>query len=168
MDDPTREPDGEQAREFRQIQRVTLAELLEELQQLHERLSAFYHDTAKKAADQRAAMLLHYLERHEQYVRDSIGDYEAEADDTTLQSWFRYARTIPIPQLVERARLDADSTADDVTRVAAEISDYVIGALESIAAETPVPEVEEALNNLRDVEERAKIEALRGADEGMT
>lgn len=168
MDDPTGIPREKQAREFRQIQRVTVEELLEELEQLHERLAEVYRQAGNNALDERAALLLQYLEGHERWVRETLEDFEANASQQILQAWSRYARNVPVDQLIERTQIDPSATADEITRVTSEMSDFLIGALESIAESAAAPQVEDALRHLRDVEERAKIEALRGADQGMT
>lgn len=158
----------DEPREFRQIQRARVLDLLEEVRQLHQRLAAYYHEVGEQARDEHTALLLHYLETHEKLVQNTMDEYEHDASQSVLQSWVRYAQNIPVDQLVERARLSPDARPEEVAGVTAEISDFLIGAFESIAKKSAVPEVEEALLNLRDVEERAKIRALRGADEDMT
>lgn len=170
MDDPTQKPSESEnePREFRQIQRARVTDLLEEVKSLHERLSDYYRAVGAEAFDEHAALLLQYLESHERFVRETVEQYEEDANQSILESWVRYAQNIPVDQLVERAHLSKDATADEVAKVTADISDFLIGALESIAAKTTVAEVQEALHDLRDVEERAKIRALRGADEEMT
>lgn len=167
MDQP-RPSTGDEPREFRQIQRATVAELLDEVGTLHRKLAEYYRQAGDDAKDEHAALLLHYLESHEQFVRESLETYEENASQNILQSWFRYAQNIPVDKLIERAQeLSKDATLDDVTRLTTELSDFLIGALETIAEQSAVPEVEEALTKMKEVEERAKIRALRGADEDM-
>lgn len=167
MDGSPTSKDDFPPREFRQIQRARVIDILDELKCLHERLSDHYGEMGDEARDQRASLLLKYLQSHEQYVRNAVEQYERDADETILQSWFRYAQNIPVDQLVERARVDPNVSPDQIAAVVADVFDFLVGALETIAITSHVPEVQEALENLRDLEQQAKVRALRSADEDM-
>jgi len=139
-------------------------EAIAETRQFHQSLATLYEDAKGEVHDAKVRMVLEHLAEHEQWVVDSIKQYEGQAQDTVLESWFKYAPQLEGTRLALEAKMTPGITPDELAEGVRELTDTVTGLFEKLADSTNAPEVEEALTNLANLEKQAQIRAMRSTE----
>lgn len=132
----------------------------------HRALGREYEQLAGHSAQPRVAMLLDYLAAHENALADAMHQYEGDAADGLLKTWYQSAPDVALPDDLDSLcqALDCASTAG-VVAMSIDFHDLLIGLYEQLTSQAPTPEAEALFANLSSLETREKMRMVRDAQE---
>jgi hypothetical protein len=140
-------------------------DLLREAAQVHAKLSEFYGRLIKRAQRPKARLLLEFMQEHERTIQACIREFENNSNSEALQAWFKYTPEIDPDTWTSGLEFKSDMTEDDIAALIARMDDQLMSAFEEIANRTVPENVREAVENFLDLEQRAKVRALRATEE---
>jgi hypothetical protein len=134
----------------------------------HRQISEYYHRVSDQSSQQRIKMLLDYLSRHEQQLADSLADYEHDASQAVMDTWFQSKHKMDICAVLKDVEISPDMSVDDVVDVGLKVDECLIAMYRDLAESAPSEDVRNVFQNLLDMEEEEKRRlvknALRAAD----
>ncbi len=124
----------------------TVRDILDHLTNLHRTLAARYGQLADAEAsgNERVSLVLRYLERHEQILREALLRYGEDASPGILATWFD--STPDLDHL-----LPADIPVNDVNRLVAAalaVDEQLLGLYRQLAAKAENPSIQELFEDL--------------------
>ena len=139
-------------------------DLLRDVAEVHAKLSAFYGRLGVQAERPKSKILLEFMRDHEQSVRRCIEEFEAESDSEALEAWFQYAPAMEPDRWIEEIEFRPDMSDEDVAEIIAHIDNMLTDAFEQLADRARPARLREALESFAQLEQRAKIRALRATE----
>lgn len=134
-----------------------VGDVLEHLQNLHQKVAKFYADTAKDVADEKASLLLNTLVNHEENMHHEISDYRSDASRTVLDTYFQYVDDVSSDGLFKFDKPAAELKAEDVYDTSMLVDNYLGDFFDKMIERSEIVEVRELFENLREeVEEEKK------------
>ncbi len=131
--------------------------------QFHREVSDFYECLSNQASKGRVKLLLQYMSRHEKHLEECLAEYEQDASDRILETWFQYApATTPVENL-ETVQLESEMSIDDVVKVGLRLDECLINLYREMADNAESREVAEVFCNLLDLEQQEEIALTRNA-----
>jgi hypothetical protein len=94
-----------------------LGEVIDWLEELHQRMAALYLQHGREIADRRAGLLLKETGRRVKALAEALGSWRDEADHNTLEAYFQYVIQDNDLALFDSIDLHAEMSADDVADV---------------------------------------------------
>lgn len=143
----------------------TTREILDQIRKFHHQLGAFYAETAEKAERNRAKALLEYMGRHEERLEARLTEYEEDAAQAILDTWFEFLPDIAKCECFEGVELNPDMSVDDVVGTALRFDDCLIQFFQEMADLSVVEDVKELFASLVRMEEEEEREVTRASVE---
>lgn len=143
----------------------TTRELIEQLQDFHKHLAAFYSRSAKQAKRERVKMLLDYMSHHEDDIAKCLADFEEDAAQKVLDTWFEFLPDIAKCECFEsecwQSKFPSDISVDDVVRTALWFDDCLIKFFKQMADLSVSRDVKALFDDLTQMEDQEKRKAMR-------
>ncbi len=138
-------------------------EILEHVQAVHRGLEQKYLGLGAQAGEERVRLLLEYLGRHESHIREALEQYEADASDEILDTWFPHAFDVSIEPDLNRLVGDEANDFDALLRHAVEFDDRIVELYRVLANEAHTERLREVFAALLRMEERGRNTMVRDA-----
>lgn len=138
-------------------------DVLDQVRDFHRQVSELYHRLADEAGKERIKMLLDYMSRHEQNMEESLKEYEDEASEMILNTWFQFVPDDSILKSVQDIQLQPDMSVEDVISLALRLDDILIDLYKRMVEEAEIPEVQEVFQNLLEMENQEKHLSVRNS-----
>ena len=130
----------------------TTKDLLEYLRNYHRKLSGLYERMAEESEQSKVKMLLHFLGRHEARFDKIIKEYEEDAADRVLGTWFKVTPD-RLPRL-KGSEVTPDMPVDDIMSAALHFDDGLIEFCRLLATEAGSEDVRDLFTSLVDLEQQ--------------
>jgi hypothetical protein len=164
-DDIPENVNGDHGVRASRTKQMQLRELVDRLQQIHERAAKLYTEALAYTPAEEARMMLTHLAEHERTAVRKLGEYKAHAPAEVLETWIQYTPDVSVDEVEKEMRSIPHGTPHEITRMAATLSDTIIRIHDAIAEATAAEKVREAIADLRATEQRDKIRATRSAEQ---
>ena len=148
----------------RRTQQARVLDVLEKAKEFHTRLARFYEQRGSEVNDEKTRLALEYLSSHEQCLVETIDAYERDAPDAVVEVWVKYTPELPVDELLEKATIPPDATADDVAEFVFKMNEKLLHVYREMAEQAPSESTREALDDLLALEKREEIRAMRGTE----
>ena len=88
------------------------------------------------------------MSRREKQLEEGLLEYEQDAPEEILNTWFKYTPDSTYQNYLEDSDLNHDMSIDDVITVGLRLDDYLINALKIISENTESDKIKEMLNSI--------------------
>lgn len=134
-----------------------VSDVLSHHKSLHQKLNQYYSDLSKKVSNPRASMLLQTLVGHEEKMTNELANYQSQASENLLGTFFQYTHEHDVESLFELPCSLDQLTADDVFDVSYQFDGYLADFYdEMIEVAEDIPDVRALFVNLREQIERER------------
>jgi hypothetical protein len=131
----------------------TIIDLIEWSRSLHEQLAQCLSHCAKRHQDERAVMLLEYLTSCETTLADMVADFEGQADPKAAKTYvYDLLPHTPVQVHLECNDHYASLSADEISAEVIDFHEQLIELYRSLMNKAEIPEVEELVQMLLDME----------------
>ena len=138
-------------------------DILGHAREFHKRLDEFYQNIAQHESAARIKMLLEYLGRHEKFLEQGLANFEENASEQVLDTWFQNAQDKETLKLPKASNIKSHMSVEDVIHMGLELDDRLISLYKDAAENSEVPEVNEVFNNLLEMEQEEEHHLVRAA-----
>ena len=138
-------------------------DVLADAEAFHRQIGEYYHQVSGQSAKQRIKMLLDYLSRHEEQLADSLADYEQDASQAVMDTWFQSKHKMDICALLKDVRISPEMSVDDVVDVGLKVDECLIAVFRDLAENAPCEDVRNLFRNLLELEEEEKRRLVKNA-----
>ena len=138
-------------------------DVLDHARSFHQELHKIYQSLADEAKQARVRMLLDYLSRHEANLEANLADFEAEASNKILDTWFKFVPSETRLREIQQLQLEPEMSIPDIVNVALSLDDCLVSLYRDVAEVSVSLEVKEVFNNLLEQEEQEKHRLARNA-----
>lgn len=128
--------------------------MLEYAKSFHLRLRDYYEELSEDARDERLALLLEYMSRHEKNMSAALADYQPQAAKGILNTWLQFVPEEPIQQALAENEVRSDMSVGQVVQRALKVDQGLIDLYGELADTTAVPRVQELFTSLLEQERR--------------
>lgn len=129
------------------------------LRQSHQQLRDALEEPRARSGDSRTRLMLEALRREEQELQIALARYDAEGQESLLNTWLQYVPDEELRQVQEAIEFTPDMGAEDVVLHKLAYDQALLELLRQLCDETSVPRVQEFFCGLRDnVESRIAAE----------
>jgi hypothetical protein len=141
----------------------TTRDIIDLARRFHNEVSAFYERLGNQASKGRVRLLLQYMSRHEKHLEECLAEYELDASQRILETWFQYTpATTPVEHL-QTIQLEPEMSIDDVVDLALRLDEYLVDLYREVANQADSREVAEVFGNLLNLEQQEEIAVTRNA-----
>lgn len=140
---------------------ITVREILDQAQEIHHRLGEHFHQLADDAEKDRLRMLLHYLQRHESSMEESIREFEALARESVLNTWYLFVPETDIQKEIEAAHITETSSPSDIIGAAIRLDNCLIKLYEKMADTAASEDVRNLFEELLRMEQKEEFRVVR-------
>lgn len=142
----------------------TVHEILDWTAAFHEQVADLYKAKARGHEQERVGLLLNYLADHEAALRDAIRNYEVDAADRLLETWFDKAPDITLPATPDKlGHLITSSETADIVKLAVVYHDQLIELYTTLREQAEVESIRELFDSLASMEKNEKMRMIRDA-----
>lgn len=144
----------------------TAQEILEDLEQLHRDLGAWYQRRADAAGDERTRMLMTYLvEREGEHALMLHRTLEQYEDDAMLHTWETSAEQMDaVTALHEAADENSEAEVDDPLAVTRHLDQLLVDYYALLARESRIDRLRELFENLEQAQKQASTQMQMAVD----
>lgn len=140
--------------------------ILEDLEQLHRDLAAYYQRRAETVGDERTQMLLGYLvDREEEQatvLHRTVDDYD---EDAILSTWETSAKQMDaVTALIKASEQLNQGSADDIVTTAHKIDQMLIDYYELLTRESRIDRLAALFDNLRQGQQQSTTQMQMSVD----
>ena len=139
----------------------TVRDILERIKAFHRRLSDYYQQSKSAAANERVALLLDYMGRHERLIDRCVAKYEKQGSHTVLDTWIQYIPDLSLREAFEEARLEPDMPVEEVFAQAMKLDSVLLAFYEQLASYSAAPKLQELFEDLLAMEKTKETEYAR-------
>jgi rubrerythrin len=144
------------------MQIKTFSDLIEWTRELHENLAECLAHCAPRHRDERASSLLEYLASHETKMEKMVSGFERQADPKASGTYvYDY---IPHNPITTHSICDGHYAKMDYDGICTEVFDFheqIISLYRTLLAKADIPEAEELMQSLLDMEENETKRLVR-------
>jgi rubrerythrin len=133
-------------------------DVLDHAREFHQKLSVFYEELKESASKERTRALLDYMSRHEQYLDDSLAQYEEQVSDNVLDTYFKYGSESTKMTAITEFEIKPEMDIEDVVAAAMHFDACLIDFYREMAQRALSDKVREVFENLLVMEEHEQIE----------
>lgn len=138
-------------------------DILEWIQSLHQHLAQCYRQLADQSKNERVTLMLQYLADHEAALQDALQKYEADASESTLDTWMDGAQ-LELPPALANLKIDLQNASPmDLVKIAINSHDFLIGKYKELHELAEVETVREIFANLLQLEQHESMRTVRDA-----
>lgn len=141
----------------------TVKDVVEHSRQLHKDISDLYSKLSENQAQERVAMLLEYLKRHEDHLEDSLSQFGQDKSQSVLESWLQYSPDHDVSDVLASVTISDHMSTDQVVSMALKLDDYFIDLYQEMIDHTSSSSVKAVFQNLLDMEHQEKIKMSKTA-----
>lgn len=141
----------------------TVKDVVEHSRQLHKDISGLYSKLSENQAQERVAMLLEYLKRHEDHLEDSLSQFGQDKSQSVLESWLQYSPDHDVSDVLASVTISDHMSTDQVVSMALKLDDYFIDLYQEMIDHTSSSSVKAVFQNLLDMEHQEKIKMSKTA-----
>ncbi|MDF3013002.1 MAG: ATPase [Cellvibrio sp.] len=142
----------------------TLRDALEWTSKFHSDLHDCMVHCSSQASDERSALLLDYLAKHEEKLARLVAAFEQEGDTHALNTWCReHFNKKPVIEDSFSDRALAELTPDELIEFVALKHSQIIDLYKTLLAKAPIPGMTELLTQLVELEEHEIMTMMQGA-----
>ncbi|TVP53243.1 MAG: ATPase [Halomonadaceae bacterium] len=140
----------------------TVYELIEWTRMLHHHLAACLAECSTKNEEERAQALLEYLADHERKMEQVVAEFERKADPRALKTY--------VYDWIEHKLIETHRTCDahyaklsfaEICREVFDFHDQVIDLYQDLVERSEIPEVQELMQSLLDMEKHQAMRLVR-------
>lgn len=142
----------------------TVQDILDWTRTYHHHLAEGYRQLSGSSSRERARMLLDYLADHQEKLERGIREYETDAADKLLRTWFQDVRETPLPESLDKAdQTLRDADTPQIMYMAMEFHDVLIRLYTDLARQAPTGDLRQLFTGLADMENHEKMRMVRDA-----
>lgn len=145
------------------IGRHTTIDLFEFAREFHQKLAAYYAQMQKEATNEEPRLLLRYLAEHEAHLAQSIGEYEEQVPGKVRERWFRFTDEDLTSEALAEARFRPDMSREEVLDMALKVDGSLIKVFKQMRENLQSEDVQEAMDNLVQMEEQAQVRLMNSS-----
>ncbi|WP_430933936.1 hypothetical protein [Saccharicrinis sp. 156] len=138
-------------------------EIIDYARLFHKKLNDFYEQLHEKSEKQRVKMLLEYLSKHEKHREETLANYEKEASEKVMDTWFKYVPGNISSECLEKMVIKPDMSVDEVVDSALLMNNCLIKLYKGLIEETKIDEVKEVFISLLKRIEKEERDLVRDA-----
>jgi len=128
-------------------------DIVDHIRACHARMSKKYADFSNHESNERFALLLKYMARHEQNFEACLASYEHDAAKGVLDTWIPFVPEETLDKALEQLELRDDMSPEEVISNALAFDRKLIDLYRQMADETSVPRIQELFTDLLQMEE---------------
>ena len=134
-------------------------DVLDHVGSYHDQASRLYRELKDQASNQRVAMLLDYMARHEGNLARSIASFKERSAKAVLDSWFKYTHDEDILLPIRAVNRSSDLSFDAVLELALKLDEKLLELYQEMADRARSSAARDIFNNLllREMEEKQKL-----------
>ncbi len=142
----------------------TVKDILDWSQAFHAHLADQYDSLAAGHEQDRVGMLLTYLSDHQKMLKEAISEYETDAADGLLKTWYDEEINTSLPDSLDALRdeLAANDTGKLLTQAIA-FHDYLTAIYKSLADKSPNRAAQALFSSLASMEHHEQLRLARDA-----
>lgn len=145
-------------------QQMRVRDLIDRAIGLHRDAAQHYATLRATHGESEEGLYLGHLIEHEERVAESLEAYKEEAPSTVLETWFKYAPDLSQAEALGALHEKTGATSGQISEIAEMISSMLSEVYDALAEGSPVENVRDVINDLRELENREKIRAMRSRD----
>lgn len=143
----------------------TLRDVLDWTSRFHSDLRDWMLECSKRAVDERSALLLDYLAKHEEKLARLISAFQQEGDTQALNTWCReHFVKKPVIQDDLRGKPVTQLTSDEMIEFVVFKHSQITDLYKNLLAKAPIPAMKELLTELVALEEHEIMSMIQGAN----
>jgi rubrerythrin len=140
----------------------TTRDVLDFVKQFHRKARNLYRELANHEDQERLKLLLDYLSRHENHLAKSLADYEQEASEKILDTWFQYVPDLALLEPINNIDIVPNLSVDEIIELAMRLDNCLIELYkEMIDNSAAISEVKEVFQNLLEMEKQEQHQLAR-------
>ncbi len=143
----------------------TTRDVLDRVVTFHQQLRDLYLRHANIADKERVKLLLDYMARHEEHLQKSLSQYEDNASERILDTWFKHIPSSAILKDCNDVRLAPDMSVEEIVKTALKFDDCLVDFYTVMAEKCVSEEVKSIFSNLLKMENQEKMKLVRIAQE---
>lgn len=145
----------------------TFEELIDWTRELHGHLARCLQDCAGKHQEERARMLLDYLADHERELETIVSEFERQADPRALRTWlYDYLARKPVETHRTCDGHYAELDYEGIVKEVFDFHDQVMALYRELLRKADIPEAQELLQSLLEMEEHHAMRLAQQVDRG--
>lgn len=131
-----------------------IRDLIKLIEKFHADLRDLYESVGEAESDERLSLLLEYMGRHEQAVKQAMDDFDQDSADGLLDTWLQFTSAHELKQLLAHAwdevseKTNGGATAEQIIAAAAEADQRLIEFYQQGRDESNVSRVREFFSSL--------------------
>lgn len=143
----------------------TLRNALDWTSNFHSDLQDCMQHCSEQTSDERSALLLDYLAKHEEKLAQLIAAFKQEGDTHALNTWCReHFNKKPVIEHSFNDKSVAELTPDELVEFVAFKHSQIIDLYKTLLAKAPIPGMTELLTQLVELEEHEIMTMMQGAN----
>jgi hypothetical protein len=135
----------------------TVKDVISQCRQLHQDIAGLYAKLSEDQVQERVAMLLEYLRRHEVNLEHSLDKFENDKSQKILDRWLQYAPDHDLEDTLSSIKISDHMNTDQVVDMAFKLDDYFIDLYQEMVDHSLSTSLKAVFQNLLDMEQHQKI-----------
>ncbi len=131
-----------------------MRDVLDHARDFHTELSRHFTTLNSVEQQARVRLLLGYLSRHESHMAEVIRQFEENASEKVLETWFQYTANLNAD--AEKLQVHPNLALEDVIDRASHFDDCLIDLYQTMAQEADLPDIREVCEKLLQMEEEER------------
>ncbi|MBU0676501.1 MAG: hypothetical protein KJ626_00155 [Verrucomicrobia bacterium] len=125
-------------------------DILDEAKFFHDQLKGFYTALHDKVEKDKLKLILDYLCRHEDLMREMLDEFEEGAASAVLDTWYKYTPNVSIGSCIAEIKPKPDMTLDELMTIAVQLENCFLSLYKHAADRAPSAQVKEVFDRLYD------------------
>ena len=137
---------------------------MEKAVEFHGKLVDFYSKIESKSEKTSVKILVNYMARHENILKEQLSQISAEQQKQLTEEWLKYEPEFVSEQCFEDLKIDKDSGVDDIVDAALGLNQCLINFYHQVAEIAPTEELKILFSKLEvmEIAEKKKLARSRG------
>lgn len=141
-------------------------DVLKHVRDFYHQLHEFYEGLADHTHDERLALLVKYMGRHEENIHRALDQYEKQAAEAILNTWLQYVPDESLEAALKDLEVHPEMTVEDVIECSMQLDRALIDLYSGLGSEVNAPRVQEMFTSLLEMEQAKENQYSRDILEG--
>jgi len=141
----------------------TIQDVVDFAKKLHGALAEQYAELEQLSSSERARLMLDYLSRHEQNLKQAMEKYEGDMTKAIAALWLQDVPELQSDELVQKVRGVDLRNVDNIISVALDVDEYLIKLYQCMADEVDSDAGREVFKSLIKLEDNERHRLSRAA-----
>ena len=133
---------------------IQVRDVLDHLTQYYRRLGTLYDEIGETTDDERLALLLEHMGRHERSFGRAVAEHERQGAEGVLNTWLQYEFDKGVEEAFREAELHENPSPEEVIRFSQKIDQSLTDLYGQLAQYTDARRIQELFESLLALEQR--------------